>query len=144
MRHYKLKTLTETKSGFTDLFIIPLADWVTNTTTAQVLTALQPGDVVYKVLHEVKIFVAGPATATVSIGVVGTLTQFTAASDVKAAPAYVTAIASVTPYVATPSAINMVANEILGAGAVTAGELWVWANISRVEDRGANAGLISA
>jgi len=62
---------------------------------------------------------------------------------VKAAPAYVTAIASVTPYPVT-TAVNMVANEILGAGAVTAGELWVWANISRVEERGANAGLISA
>jgi hypothetical protein len=144
MRHYKLKTLEETKAGFSDLWILPFTELVPGATTAQVLTALQPGDVVYRVLLENKTLVAG-VTATVSIGVVGTLTQFTAAVDQTAAGSkYTAAIAAATPYATNTSAINMVANEIVGAGTPTAGEVWVWACISRVEERGANAGQTDA
>jgi len=177
MRHYRLKTLDQVKTGFTDCYIIALADWVKNATTAHVLTALAVGDVVFRVMTEVKTAVAGP-TATVSIGVVGNLTFFTDASDVAtgtvlpyvaskasagtvgtgfiaptsgASPA--TAITNATsgvtpswgpgPYT-TLTAVNMVANAILSNVTVTAGELWIWACLSRVEDRGANAGLVSA
>jgi len=90
--------LQHTKPGFTHLFILETADFVTNTTTAHVLRALAVGDVVLRVLQETKTYLAGPATGTVSVGVVGALTQFTAASDVKSAAAkYVAAVASVTP-----------------------------------------------
>lgn len=139
MRHYNLKTLQLTKTGFTDLFIIPYTDLVVNTTTAQVLTALAVGDVVLRVLHETKTYLAGPATGTVSVGIVGSLTLFTAASDVKSAAAkYVAAVASITPYPVN-TAVNMVANEVIGAGAATAGEVWIWANINRVADRDVQA-----
>ena len=135
MKHYLAKTLNYTKSGFTDLWILQTADWITNATTAHVLTALAVGDAVYRVQHDLVTYLAGPATGTVSVGVVGALTTFTAASDIKSAAAkYVGAVASVTPY-QTNTAVNMVANAILGAGAVTAGELWIWANISRLVDR---------
>jgi len=135
MKTYRLKTLQHTKPGFTHLFILETADFVTNTTTAHVLRALAVGDVVLRVLQETKTYLAGPATGTVSVGVVGALTQFTAASDVKSAAAkYVAAVASVTPY-PTNTAVNLVANAVLGSGAVTAGEVWIWANISTAADR---------
>jgi len=31
--------------------------------------------------------------------------------------------------------VNLVANAVLGSGAVTAGEVWIWANISTAADR---------
>jgi hypothetical protein len=137
MKHYNLKTLQLTKTGFTDLFILSSADtdFVLNATTAKVLTALAVGDVVQRVMSEVKTAVAGP-TATLSVGVVGALTQFTAASDVATGTTvpYVAAVASVTPY-PTNTAVNMVANTVISNVAVTAGEVWVWASISRVGDR---------
>lgn len=135
MKHYNAKTLEFTKSGFTDLYILETADWVTNTTTAHVLTALAVGDLVLRIFQETKTYIAGPATATVSVGIVGSLTLFTAASDTKtAASKYIAAVASVTPYPVN-TAVNMVANAVLGSGAVTAGEVWIWANLSRVGDR---------
>ncbi len=135
MKHYNIKTLQQPKPGFTDLFVIELADWVKNATTAHVLTALAVGDIVFTAISEVKTAVAGP-TATVSVGVVGALTTFTAASDVATATAvpYVAAVAAVTPY-PTNTAVNMVANAILSNVTVTAGEVWIWACISRVGDR---------
>lgn len=135
MKSYTLTNNERAATGFTHLFVIPMADFVTNTTTAHVLTALAVGDVVRGVLQETKTYVAGPATATGSVGVVGALTTFTAASDLKAsASKYIAAVASVTPY-PTNTAVNMVFNAILGSGAVTAGEVWIWANIQRVGDR---------
>jgi hypothetical protein len=168
MKHYNLKTLQYTKPGFTDLFILELADWVKNATTAHVLTALAVGDIVYRVMSEVKTAVAGP-TATVSVGVVGALTTFTDASDVATGTAvpYVakkatagnvgtgfiaatsggavtTALTNATSGVIpgsgpvayeTLTAVNMVANAILSNVTVTAGEVWIWAEISRQADR---------
>lgn len=135
MKHYNAKTLQFTKPGFTDLWVIELADWIKNATTARVLTALALGDVVTRVVTETRIAVAGP-TATVSVGVVGALTTFTAASDVATGTVvpYVAAVASVTPY-PTNTAVNMVSNEILSNVTVTAGEVWIWASISRLADR---------
>lgn len=139
MKRYPLKSLQYTKQGLTDLYILEQSDFVTNTTTAHVLTALAVGDIVHRVIQETKTYLAGPATGTVSTGVVGALTQFTAASDVKSAAAkYVAAVASVTPY-PTNTAVNLVANAILGSGAVTAGEVWIWVGISRAAERDVQA-----
>lgn len=135
MKHYNAKTLEFTKAGFTDLWIIELADWVKNATTAHALTSLLLGDVVLRAMSEVVTAVAGP-TATVSVGVVGALTTFTAASDVATGTVvpYVAAVASVTPYPVN-TAVGLVANAILSNVTVTAGEVWIWANISRKADR---------
>lgn len=93
MKHYNLKTLQRTKSAYTDLFILTNADgdFVKNATTGVVLTGLVPGDVVDKLLSEVKTAVAGP-TATLSLGITGTATQFSAATDI--------ATATAAPYIA--------------------------------------------
>lgn len=137
MKHYNAKTLEFTKPGFTDLFILSVADsdFVINATTAVKLTSLALGDIVLRVVQEVRTALAGP-TATISTGVVGALTQFTAASDSATGTVvpYVAAVASVTPY-PTNTAVNMVANTIIGNTAITAGEVWIWANISRLADR---------
>lgn len=139
MRKYSLSAQEQALSGFSDLIVIPSTDLVTNTTTAHVLMALALGDVVQRVLQETKTYVAGPATATGSVGVVGALTTFTAASDLKTAAAkYVAAVASVTPY-PTNTAVNMVFNAILGSGAVTAGEIWIWVKVNRAADRNISA-----
>lgn len=106
MIHYNLKTLARTKTGYTDLFILKYApavvagtygDFVKNATTIIPLGALAKGDVVDKILTEVKTEVAGP-TATLSVGT-GTSTSdntvttiFTPASDV--------ATSTTVPYVA--------------------------------------------
>lgn len=166
MRKYSGLKLHQTKPGFTHLWVLALADWVKNATTAHVLTALSIGDIVYRVEHEVITAVAGP-TATLSVGVVGALTQFTDASDIATATAvpYVVAKAVGTGFIAASSAgavttaltsttvgmgasrvpepyviqsgadINMVANAILSNVAVTAGEVWIYACISRAADR---------
>lgn len=117
MKHYNLKTLARTKSAYTDLFILKYVsstdnDFIKNATTAVVLTALGVGDVVDKVLSEVKTAVAGP-TATLSVGIVGALTQFTPASDI--------ATGTVVPYVAGVAAASVGTGFIAAssAGAVT-------------------------
>lgn len=172
VRAYKLAAAQIAATGYTDLFVIDKDTFVINATTAHVLTALAVGDVVRDVMTEVVTAVAGP-TATVSAGIVGSLTLFTPASDVATATAvpYVTgkpitvgtgfiaatsggavttALTNSTSGVVSPAAafapyavntaVNMVANAIVSNTAITAGEVWVWANISRLRDRNVVAG----
>ena len=145
MKHYNVKTLAQTKAGWTDLFIVKYADavvagtygdFVKNATTAITLTTLQPGDVVFRVMTEVITAVAGP-TATLSAGITGSLTLFTTNADVATSTAvpYVAAVAAVTPWPVQSTAIAMTANTVISNTAVTAGEVWIWACISRKADR---------
>lgn len=106
MKHYNLKTLARTKSGYTDLFILKFAtavvagtygDFIKNATTISALTALVAGDVVDKILTEVKMAVAGP-TATLSIGC-GTSTSVNTVTTVLT-PASDVATSTTVPYVA--------------------------------------------
>src|ERR1051326_2141979 len=93
MKHYNLKTLQRTKTGYTDLFILSKADgdFILNATTDIALTALAVGDIVDKILTERKTDVAGP-TATLSVGVTSAATTFTPATDI--------ATSTATPFVA--------------------------------------------
>jgi hypothetical protein len=166
MRKYNGLKVHQTKVGFTHLWVLEKSDWVRNATTAHVLTALTIGDIVYRVEHEVVTAVAGP-TATLSVGVVGTVARFTDASDIATATAvpYVVAKAAGTGFIAATSGgavttalsnqtsgvgasiipspyviqsganVNMIANAILSDVAVTAGEVWIWACISRAQER---------
>lgn len=159
-------------NGATDLFVLKLADWVKNATTAHTLTALAAGDIVFRAWSEVVTAVAGP-TATLSLGVTSAATKFTDATDIATATAtpYVvtkatqvnvgtgyiaatsagavtTALTDATsgvtgtpasPSYAALSAVNLLATAVLSNVAVTAGEVRIWANISRKTDRTAIA-----
>jgi hypothetical protein len=114
MKHYNLKTLQRTKTGYTDLFILSSADtdFIKNATTDVVLTALAAGDIVDKISTEVRTAVAGP-TATLSVGVTSAVTQFTPAGDI--------ATGTAVPYVAGNPAVAVGTGFIAAtsAGAVT-------------------------
>lgn len=140
MKHYNIKTLLMPKH-WTDVWIFKYnasdspQDFIINATTAKVLSALALGDRVSDVFTEVITGVAGP-TATLSVGIVGSLTLFTTNADVAAGTVvpYVSAVAAVTPYPVN-TAVNLVANMVISNVAVTAGEVWIWAKISRKTDR---------
>jgi hypothetical protein len=167
MKHYKFSAIQAASTGFTDMFVISKADWVTNATTAHVLDTLAVGDLVWRVATEVITGIAGP-TATMSVGITGALTLFTPAVDISAgtsvpyamgtrltvgtgfiaatsAGAVTTALTNATsgvvgPYNATSvwathTATSLVANAILSDDALTAGEVRIWANISRKATR---------
>jgi hypothetical protein len=136
MKAYPLSDSERASTGYTDLFVLELGDIPDNTTVAVTLTTLNIGDVVMpsNMLHEIKTYIAGPATCTVSVGVTGTLTQYTAASDVKsAANKYVTPALAVA--IPRQTAVALVANIIAGSGACTAGEIYIWASIARANAR---------
>lgn len=138
MRHYHAKNCEFVAfSGFSDLYIVQTADMTAFSTTAVTLSNLQIGDVVDTVIQETRTAVVGPTgTPTASVGVTGAVTQFTAATSAIAV-GVVAPLSSVAPYVAA-AAIALIANLAAGGGngaAATAGEIWVWARISRQADR---------
>lgn len=147
MRHYSAKTLEFTKSGFTDLYILstsnlpatvggaPVNDFsVGFNAQAIVLTALKAGDAVLKALVDIKTAVVGPTgapTGQVKTGTGGVAITPTVA--VKTATGCVTDNTVVGATIST-AAENLVFLTAAGGGdsaAATAGEIWIWASISR-------------
>ena len=125
-------------TGFTDVFVLDKSDMTTLVNGTQVtLCKLAAGDIVFpsRMFQEVKTAVTGPTgTPTMSVGVTGTATQFTAATSIIATGAV--APTSAPAYVA--AATNLIVDFEAGGGngaAAAAGEIWVWASISRAADR---------
>ncbi len=141
MRTYSLSERERATSGFTDLFVLNAADGdfaAANYGSGQKLRTLAAGDVVYKVVMDVRTALVGPTgTPTVAIGVTGALTQFIGATSSVATG---TAASSASPYVqATAKTLTYDPENGGGNGAAaTAGEIWVWANISNAADRQTN------
>lgn len=172
MRHHKLNAnQIAAAAGFTDLFVLGFSapGLVPALTTAPndfsqgfsnksiILDGLDIGDVVYPGFAEIKTYVLGPTGApTISIGVTGTVTQFTNTLTVKsgslitipiplaanmAGPtgAQIAAelVRACEPYWAS-AATNIVCDCQAGGGdgaAATAGEIWYWCRISRALER---------
>lgn len=139
MKAYTLTANERAQTGFTDLFVVKAADMTSFSAFQIVLTALAVGDVVYpQVLMETKTYVTGPSGApTASVGIVGTVARFTAASAVASGSKYVAPATTVAP-LANNTAVNMILDLQVGGGdgaAATAGEIWVWAKICRVGER---------
>jgi hypothetical protein len=154
MKHYLLNEDQKAATGFSDLFVIPYTDAALvaavadNTAVAVTLTALALGDVVKQdVIVEPSIGWTGPSdlTATVSVGVTGTATALTPALTITTAGA-ATAVSTAdtsdnqtNAHYAASTAINMIAtftpDADSGIDEFTAGELKIWANISRAASR---------
>ena len=147
MRHYHAKSLEYTKEGFTDLFILstanlpatvggaPVNDFSGGFSNKQVtLTALAAGDAVLGALIDVVTAVAGPSAAPTLQVKTGTgAVAITPTCAVKTATGSVTDNTVVGSTIST-AAENLVADLQVGGGdgaAATAGEIWIWANISR-------------
>ena len=149
MKHYLAKTLEFTKEGFTDLFILNTANapagWtvgsaLTNdfsvgfSTQNVVLTALAAGDAVLGALVDIKTAVVGPSTAPTAQVKTGTGgVAITPTVAVKTGTGCVTDNTVVGATIST-AAENLVLALAAGGGdgaAATAGEIWVWAKISR-------------
>jgi hypothetical protein len=135
--------------GFTDLFVVTLAD-ATETTDdtdqAIKLLDLAVGDIVYpNVLMEVKSNAAGLTTANASVGINDALTAFVAASSLLAAGnEYFVPAESAPPYATVATGKSLVINLDPGADTaalsdLTALEVWVWVQISRKSDRAIEA-----
>jgi hypothetical protein len=156
MRHYKLTADQIAATGFTDLYVVIPGDW-SNTTddllTNVALDTLQLGDVVrnHTVAQIKKILAPQPSangTITISVGRTGTgytdcLGAFTVMNSGTAVAVETAAAAGET----IADAVIASANTVLYAqidiadadgdlATVTAGELWVWAYISRTAERG--------
>ena len=147
MKHTRFKNRQTSTDSFTDVFklVFGQAAGSDNTTagTGQTLNlmALAQGDVVFpEVILEVKTPAAGATTLTGSVGITGAVTQFTAASDLKAAALVGTYVppgsTAQYPVVATNKFLVL---DLVSTGAnisaLTAGEVWVHVRISRVKDR---------
>jgi hypothetical protein len=156
-KHYLLKADQKAATGFTDLFILTHADLTEttdNTDQAITLDALEFGDLVgYNALIEIReAFDAATVSAdnacTVSLGVTGAATQVIGASAIAAGgagtaakTAYATAAAGAA-YPTPTGGKNLIATfDVTDADGslaeYTAGELWVWVNISRHSQRSA-------
>jgi|GEM_PF-1302738 len=162
MRHFKLRNTQQFDGGFTDLFVLGTDTVPTNTngvwsrtsdftasatTQALTLLALNPGDVVLSdaiILVKNKITGTNITAATLSLGLTGTLTSIISNSDVftniaTGGGVFSSPGGSGDNYQTTPiqSAKNLVANLILTGGnasAITAGEIWIYVKIGRVQD----------
>lgn len=130
--------------GFTDLFVVDVTTDLDDADTAETLNllALNIGDIVFpQVALDVKTNVDGPSltAATGSVGVTGAVTQLTAASNLLAAGnEHFVPGAAVGAYATVAADIYLVLDFALtgcNAADLTAGEIWVWANISRKADR---------
>ena len=147
MRHYNAKTLEFTKEGFSDLFILNTAntpataggaavnDFSAGLSNKQItLTALVAGDLVLDAVIDVKTVIAGPtgaptAQVKTSVGAVA----ITPLCAVKTATGVISDNTVVGRTMST-QAENLVLDLQVGGGdgaVPTAGELWIWANISR-------------
>ena len=155
MKHYLLSAAQKAATGFTDLFVVNHADLTEatdNTDQSLTLDALEFGDLVgYHALIEIKqAFDAATVSAdnacTVSLGVTGAVTQIIGASAIAAGGAgtaaktgYATA-AGGSPYYTPTGGKNLLANfDVTDADGslaeYTAGELYIWCNISRWAQR---------
>lgn len=148
MKHYSAKTLEFTKEGFTDLFILstnslpatvggaPVNDFSGGfNAISTTLTALAAGDAVLGALIDVVTPVVGPTGAPTGQVKTGTGTvAITPTCAVKTATGAVTDNTVVGATIST-AAENLVFLTAAGGGdsaAATAGEIWIWVNISRV------------
>lgn len=129
---------------FTDLFVIKSTDFTTavnNTAQSFTLAALAIGDIVEGIgLLEVKTVVAGLVTCTADVGVTGALTQYINGVDCVGAGAIAFVPAgSANPFACIAANKSLLATFHPGAAealaSATAGEVWIWARISRVADR---------
>jgi hypothetical protein len=145
MKHYRASTSRQIAAmGYTDLFVVTHADLTTttnNTAESEVLDALAIGDIVDpKMLLEVKTNANVVASVTASVGVTGALTQFIGNSNLLAAgDEYYAPAGSVGAYATIASGKSLEMNFIPGASnnvdEITAGEFWLWCNISRKSER---------
>jgi hypothetical protein len=155
MKHYRLKDLQQTKTGFTDLFVLKAADLTVTTDDLLqniALCTLQKGDVVYdKTTAHIKTeFTPDPsanATVTLSVGRTGTgYTDMLAASNlinsgtqIAVDVAYAAAAGVAHQVIASDDTVVYAQFDINDAdgdlATITAGEVWVWMAISRAADR---------
>lgn len=135
MKTYRLKDLQITKSGFTHLFVVAASD-LTSFAADLVLTALVAGDFVNGAFVDIRTLVTGPTgapTVQVKAGSV-VITPTVAAKTAKYAITDNTIVGATT---ATGS-VNLTLSSAVGGGdgaAASAGEIWVYARISRLADR---------
>lgn len=140
VKHYPLFNNERSASGYTDLFVVKAADMTSFSALTINLCALAIGDIVWQeVLLEVKTLVTGPSVApTASVGVTGAVTQMIGVSLVKSGNQYFTPAAAAAAYPTVAASKFLVLDLQAGGGdgaAATAGEIWVYARISRVAER---------
>jgi hypothetical protein len=132
---YRLKDLQITKSGWTHLFIAQAAD-MTAFNTDLTLTALVAGDVVQGAFIDIRTLITGP-TAAPTLQIKAGTVAITPTVACKTANYAVTDNTIVGATTATGAA-NLTLSSAVGGGdgaAATAGEVWVYAKISRLADR---------
>ncbi len=140
MEHYRSKSVEWMREGFTDLFVVQQADLAVGFSNQQiVLAALAKGDLVQDAVMDVVAQVTGPTglpTAQVKVhtaAVAITNTGVVAISGVGAVKQLNNDGACL-----LGGADNLVLDLQAGGGhgaAATAGEIWVWANLSWAADR---------
>lgn len=146
-RSYPQSMIERAMHGFAGLFVLKLSDWVLNATTPYVITALKQGDIIFPHLMCIDVrtkLANGAGTATLSVGITGTVAKFIAASDIKtvegaacAATGVGSAAAindSMAPHIVTADT-NLLANAVISNNGVTAGEVAIWYRIFRKADR---------
>lgn len=151
MKAYSLNTSERIATWFTHLFVLThedLTESTDNTAQSFNLTGvdLVVGDVVQDVLLDVRTaFAKGTAGGTAytnavnaTVGVTGAATQFLGNSDIRSAVPYAVAN-SVAPYAVAATGKKLILVVTPGAGEdaleASAGELHVYARISRKSDR---------
>lgn len=145
MEAFALQKSQFTKQGFTHLFKVSYTDVASQTTddtdeTVTLLTLVE-GDVVFpEVVVDVKTDFAGITACNASIGVTSAVTQLSANTSVLAAAANAFASSDVAPYVVPSGGKDLLVNFDPDANTealsdLTAGELWIWARISKKADR---------
>lgn len=147
MIHHKLQC-PEQNGGFTDLFILgttrasgssDFTETTNDTDQAITLTALAQGDCVHEVILDRVTAFAGLTACNASVGVTGSLTEFIGSSSMLAA-GELTFKGDDQAYSTPTGGKNLVVNMDPGANTealsdLTAGELYVWARITRRADR---------
>lgn len=116
--------------GFTDLYVVGYADMTKNATTSITLETPAAGDIIHSAFLDPVTAVAGPATATASLGITGTTDAFVAAASDLKATTPIAAIASATPQVMDGSK-SLLLTTVIANATLTAGETRVFARISR-------------
>ncbi len=137
---YRTKNFEFMREGFTHLFRILTADLAVGFSNKQlVLTGLVKGDVVQGAVADFVTAVTGPTgnpTAQVKANTAGA--AMTVAGDTTTLPGVVGNNTVAGAVIITTATDNLVLDLQVGGGngaAATAGEIWVWAKISRAVDR---------
>lgn len=150
MRHCLLRNEQQFNGGFTDLFVVGMThragatDFIETTNDLDqviTLTDLALGDIVWPdSCLLVKTAVAGLTAANASLGVTGAVTQFIANSSLlSGGNKYFVPAGTLAPYATIASSKSLILNIDPAANtehvsSVTAGELWIYAKISRFAD----------